>query len=1427
MAITTDNKASRLFKALMGVSETKTIRDFFEEPVRSSPAVLPNQVWQYGNWIPTGALTDPAPEPAAIQYIQNMQADQAIYTVNIDPDTSVSLIKRWINCQLTMIDAGTDNSFKLVDAGGDPIKNIIPFNFGDGTSYNYSLYKNDGTPIAFGIGDWVFDPNSGVLTFYSPQNVTNVSHLLPPKMSFYQYIGGLGIPNSVAGYDGAILPLTNYNGGSGVTTWSDSVLDGNIVSATNAVQNNFISLHGWTGSDTAIGVAVAFQKLIPLVYSASKDPVATGSGIDAAQVMTLMARRNTSPLQNISGFVVDFISQGAPVGSLVRITYNASAGSFAMSFDGGNTWGPIVSGGNTLTTGQAIKVKNGSDFTILRRIPGLLPSSNTTDTLTVTDQTTKVALLMWNTDANDFLPYVNTDSTSSFNFGFPIVMKLGKIPPSLKLGQTSGGGFSDVITPEYYGTRPTSVVLAVQDTAAPSNNTANASGADFVVTNTTGGYLGDIITKIYNANPNFVGEILLRQGRYKVNSDITFNGFTGLKIKGETPETAVIDANGATRNFNVQAGGTYQNDLYLYDVTFSGTFNINTVASGTNAAVVYMRGIVGNSINVNVGNNCGITISECGSLGILTVTGSASVIRSFESSAFNTINLNGAGSNIHGCTINTLVGDPTVGITNTIIACQINTLTSLNENNQYIGNSVTNYGASISAKFKMSAQKFEIIDSDGVTRRWTGFAGPIIWDNIAKLFELNYDTAVMSIDGNGKLTVNLAADLVTFASSGVIRADGTSVTATNVQNALVDLYANKADLDVTGKINLNQLPSSIAGGAGLMYKGMWEFDANGGAYPTGVQLAANTGEIGSGTALQPGWFVVVSSGTDPTSPATPQTAALQSGEVTPLIFTAGDWAVWNGAKWEKVDNSFADPSYTILPVAPPGGAWTDGLLTLGGTTLVDGVDQINEILLKLAPPKPVNLSTMSLAFKTAVPYTAAESGSGTVRSAVTNNTQPAVTTPTGVDSVNTLFYDGESGTLTASLDSTPVGTRLLSAASDIGVYSALNITADNDPWTGVAGKQNFWKGLRAEIDPTAALALGVHTVSLSHSISGTTPTFTFYVDNPAATMSITGASITTLPPMSKYLSGVPSVQPSSSFVISAFNAVGVVGQYYNSTEIASVACNVSGVSTAVCAAVSVPATPTAGTYNNASAGSKTLAMPSSAYSESINFTLTPYNSRGTTGSTSVLTSGYRIDTTVETERVYSGDPTATYPTDQGAVFDSTQSIVAGTYTGELQKINGHYQWPANISYASFVGSNGAGPNYIGASGATVGALPGVWRWVTYKFVGEFSNNSAFTITFNGASGFNADTNQVTANMLVYAKVVGASGTGWLNANAPYSGAGTPAVDGDTAMVAGSSTSSVKRITFGTVVRTGDLYIRVAINSASGIQFSGVTIGSLA
>lgn len=77
-----------------------------------------------------------------------------------------------------------------------------------------------------------------------------------------------------------------------------------------------------------------------------------------------------------------------------------------------------------------------------------------------------------------------------------------------------------------------------------------------------------------------------------------------------------------------------------------------------------------------------------------------------------------------------------------------------------------------------------------------------------------------------------------------------------------------AGLDANGKVPTAQLPASVTGG--LEYKGAW--DASTGAYPADPET---------------GWYYVVS----------------VAGTAGGTAYNIGDWAVYNGTSWDKIDNT--------------------------------------------------------------------------------------------------------------------------------------------------------------------------------------------------------------------------------------------------------------------------------------------------------------------------------------------------------------------------------------------------------------------------------------------------------------------------------------------------------------------------------------------
>lgn len=104
-----------------------------------------------------------------------------------------------------------------------------------------------------------------------------------------------------------------------------------------------------------------------------------------------------------------------------------------------------------------------------------------------------------------------------------------------------------------------------------------------------------------------------------------------------------------------------------------------------------------------------------------------------------------------------------------------------------------------------------------------------------------------------------------FDNTGIERPDGTSVNATDVQAALVSLFEKKADVDGDGKILASQLPDTVVGA--LQYQGTWDASTD---FPSGVE----------------GHYYIVTK------------ASQVNGD-----FEVGDWIVYHGDQWDKIDNS--------------------------------------------------------------------------------------------------------------------------------------------------------------------------------------------------------------------------------------------------------------------------------------------------------------------------------------------------------------------------------------------------------------------------------------------------------------------------------------------------------------------------------------------
>jgi hypothetical protein len=218
MALTASSQASRLFKKSFGYGETSTINEWFEElNYRGPEIVLSNQIWSESGLIPS---TTPWPSG----------------TVS---GASAGVIQYFDKVSMTAvpgINAG-GKSFYLED-----LKNSLGYSVADG-SYGPNIFTSANVPISFGAGNWLVDHSAGLLTFYPGDSggglmPAGVNALNPPKISFYKYIGAIGVSASGGG-SGTVYA------GTGLTA-TGATLSVDFQSLSNSLAGNGLSASGGT-----------------------------------------------------------------------------------------------------------------------------------------------------------------------------------------------------------------------------------------------------------------------------------------------------------------------------------------------------------------------------------------------------------------------------------------------------------------------------------------------------------------------------------------------------------------------------------------------------------------------------------------------------------------------------------------------------------------------------------------------------------------------------------------------------------------------------------------------------------------------------------------------------------------------------------------------------------------------------------------------------------------------------------------------------------------------------------------------------------------------------------------------------------------------------------------------------------------------------
>lgn len=493
------------------------------------------------------------------------------------------------------------------------------------------------------------------------------------------------------------------------------------------------------------------------------------------------------------------------------------------------------------------------------------------------------------------------------------------------------------------------------------------------------------------------------------------------------------------------------------------------------------------------------------------------------------------------------------------------------------------------------------------------------------------------------------------------------------------------------------------------------------------------------------------------------------------------------------------------------GQYNDGIFTdfNENTRIGVAIDRFNEVLLKLAPTPPS--SDWTSAFSVTNPLlntstiTARMIGTGnSTSSIVVSTTTPSFTIPNSISTgVSARTKDGDFEFTIYDYDGSIIETTTINSGSTTKSSGIIRYTIA-DPYNGVAGQQGFWTGVTAFsasglVSGSITPGTTARNIYFSHPSGQYRTGTTFYIDiTTANTPSVTDLVMGTLPTMTRFISGVPSLSTGAILPITSFSILSACTYFYAPSPIWSLS-NVAGITSMTGDITNTLTT----TYDTGLVGNQNVSI-SNAYTESIGFTIQARNrSNALVGATTGATyNNLRYDPSNETSRLTSGS--GNYPsTGWGNTWGSNSGVSLLTLTDELQLLNNRYVYPTN-DYTIY-----GGPNYSTATGT---------RWVTFN-LGTFNNNVAFTLTINSAIGI---TSVGQANLFIEVKISGS--TSWVNGDAYWAG-GNPGsgVDGDAAVDAsyGGSSATVRRITFGSITRSGAIIVRIGY-TGSGPSFTTLT-----
>ena len=652
MALNATQSVDILFKKFVtSKATTTTSKQYFEEGYTSVPNVLNNNIWLQSDEIPNTATT--------------------------------SSVTQFISVTMSYI-SGSNGAF--YDPTGT-LTDIIPFGYGDGSSYNYQIFRNNGiTTISSGQSDWFFDNNSGILTFFSGtltsgtivdggSGQTLATAQLPPIAKVWKYVGKKGSVPNLNGltYSGGTMSInigTGLTFSNGQLTVSGSV---GTYSGGLTISNGIVTTtvgNGLTNSNNSLSIIVSDG----LTFSNSQLALNIGTGLtfssgqlQSTSVTTVsngLTANGTTYSVNINTNGLTFSSGQLALNIGSGLTYNSGVLQTVINVSPGNG---LTSSGNTFS----LLLQSNSGLTVSSS--GISLASNINGTgLTFTNGQLSLTNPIYFTNG-----ITNSGNTYSVNINSNgLTFSSGQLALNIGSGLTYNSGVLQTVINVSPGNGLTSsgntFSLLLQSN---SGLTVSSSGIS-LASNINGTGLTFTNGQLSLTNPIYFTNGITNSGNtYSVNinsNGLTFSsGQLGLNIgtgltfsSGKLQSTSVttvgngLTANGNTYSVNINSNGlTFSNSQLSLNIGTGLTFSNGQLQSTSVTTVGNGLTANGNTYSVNINTN-GLTFSN-GQLALNIGNGLTFSNGQLQSTSVTTV---GNGLTDSGNTYSVNV-DPTSGLT--------------------------------------------------------------------------------------------------------------------------------------------------------------------------------------------------------------------------------------------------------------------------------------------------------------------------------------------------------------------------------------------------------------------------------------------------------------------------------------------------------------------------------------------------------------------------------------------------------------------------------------------------------------------------------------------------------------------------------------------------------------------------------------------